>query len=124
VTRDLLVCGTRSFAEEVADLAGDVPGWRVAGFVENWERERVGQTIHGLPVRWFEGLRGERDVWAICALVTTRRSLFTGQVEALDIPFATLVHPIARVSSRRSAGRARWSARGRWWARIRRSAGT
>ena len=103
MTRDLLICGTRSFAEEVADLAGDVPGWRVAGFVENWERDRVGDRIDGLPICWVDELAGRRDVWAVCALVTTRRSLFTAQVESLDIPFATLVHPTARISSRSTA---------------------
>lgn len=100
MTRDLLICGTRSFAEEVADLAGDIPGWRVAGFVENWDRDRVGDEIDGLPICWVDELAGRGGVSAVCALVTTRRSLFTGQVEALEVPFATLVHPTARVSSR------------------------
>lgn len=104
MTRDLLVCGTRSFAEEVADLASDIPGWQVAGFVENWDRERAGGTLNDLAVEWVDELEGRRDVWAICALVTTRRSLFTTQVEALGIPFATLVHPTARLSSRSAAG--------------------
>jgi sugar O-acyltransferase (sialic acid O-acetyltransferase NeuD family) len=104
VSRDLLICGTRSFAEEVADLAGDVPDWRVAGFVENWERDRAGDRIDGLPICWVDELAGRSDVWAICALVTTRRSLFTAQVEALGIPFATLVHPTAHVSSRSTIG--------------------
>lgn len=104
MTRDLLVCGTRSFAEEVADLASDIPGWRVAGFVENWDRARAGGTLNDLPIAWVDDLAGRRDVWATCALVTTRRSLFTGQVEALGIPFATLVHPTARVSSTSVAG--------------------
>jgi sugar O-acyltransferase (sialic acid O-acetyltransferase NeuD family) len=104
VTRDLLICGTRTFAEEIADLAGDVPGWRVAGFVENWERERAGGSLDGLPIHWVDDLAGLGDVWAICALVTTRRSRFTAQVAAHGIPFATLVHPTARVSSRATLG--------------------
>jgi hypothetical protein len=36
----LLVCGTRTLAEEVADLAAEVPGIHVAGFVENIDRQR------------------------------------------------------------------------------------
>lgn len=102
--RNLLICGTRSFAEEVADLAGDIPGWRVAGFVENWERARAGHPLDGLPVHWIDEIAGRRDVWAICALVTTQRSRFTDQVAAHRIPFATLVHPTARVSSRATLG--------------------
>jgi acetyltransferase EpsM len=104
MTRDLLICGTRTFAEEVADLAAETPGWRVAGFVENWERARAGQQLDGLPIHWIDELRGRREVWAICALVTTRRSRFTGQVEELGIPFATVVHPAARVSPRAAIG--------------------
>lgn len=102
--RDLLICGTRSFAEEVADLAGDIAGWRVAGFVENWDRERAGGQLDGLPIHWVDELASRDDVWAICALVTTRRSRFTAQVAAHGVPFATLVHPTARVSSRATVG--------------------
>lgn len=102
--RDLLICGTRSFAEEVGDLAGDIGGWRVAGFVENFDRERAGGQLDGLPIHWVDDLAGREDVWAICALVTTRRSRFTAQVAAHGVPFATLVHPTARVSSRATVG--------------------
>jgi acetyltransferase EpsM len=102
--RELLICGTRTFAEEVADLAGEIAGWRVGGFVENWDRARAGETLDGLPIAWVDELAGRTDVWAICALVTTRRCAFTAQVEALGIPFATLVHPTARVSPRATVG--------------------
>jgi acetyltransferase EpsM len=112
MTRDLLVCGTRSFAVEVADLAEQVPGWRVAGFVENWERERAGQELEGLPIVWVDELAGRSGVWAICALVTTRRFLFTEQVEALGVPFATLVHGAAHVSGRSSLGEGTWVSAG------------
>lgn len=104
MTRDLLVCGTRSFAEEVADLAGEIPGWRVAGFVENWERDRAGTPLDGLPVHWVDELPALGAAWAICALVTTQRVRFTAQVEAHGVPFATLVHPSARVSPRAALG--------------------
>lgn len=104
MARDLLICGTRTFAEEVADLAGEVEGWRVAGFVENWERERAGQELDGLPIHWVDALAGMDGVWALCALVTTKRYIFTEQVAALGIPFATLVHPTARVSPRTTVG--------------------
>jgi UDP-perosamine 4-acetyltransferase len=102
--RELLICGTRTFAEEVADLAGEIDGWRVGGFIENWERKRAGETLDGLPIRWVDELASRTGVWAICALVTTKRFAFTAQVEALGIPFATLIHPTARVSPRTTVG--------------------
>lgn len=104
MSRDLLICGTRSFAEEVADLASEIDGWRVAGFVENWERQRAGEELDGLPIHWVDELAGRTGVWAVCALVTTKRVMFTDQVTALGIPFATLVHPTARVSPRATVG--------------------
>jgi sugar O-acyltransferase (sialic acid O-acetyltransferase NeuD family) len=97
--RPVLVLGTRTFAEEVADLVSDVPGLRVAGFVENLERERVG-SLRGLPVLWVDELAGLTAThWAVCALATTRRSAFVEQVARLGVPFATVVHPTAHVSS-------------------------
>jgi acetyltransferase EpsM len=95
--RPLLVCGTRSFAEEVADLAGDVPDLSVVGFVENLDRERTGVSLRGLPVLWVDDIPANH--WAICALATTLRSRFTAEVESRGVPFATLVHPAAHVSS-------------------------
>ena len=95
----LLICGTRSFAEEVADLAEDAPGLELAGFVENWERERVAQPLLGKPVHWVDDVAALAPSHRfLCALVTTRRIRFTGQMEALGFSPATLVHPAAHVS--------------------------
>jgi acetyltransferase EpsM len=103
--RPLLICGTRSLAEEVADLASEVPGVEVAGFVENLDPERCRQPLLGLPVYWVDDLpKLAATHAAVCALATTHRSRFTRQVEAHGVPFATLVHPSARVSSRSTLG--------------------
>ncbi len=98
-TRTLLILGTRTFAVEVADLAGDVTGIRVAGFVENMDAARVGTRLEGLPVHWVDELAtlGRSHV-ALCALSTTRRSRFVEQAASLGMRFTTLVHPTARVS--------------------------
>jgi sugar O-acyltransferase (sialic acid O-acetyltransferase NeuD family) len=98
----LLICGTRSFAEEVADLAGDVADYRVAGFVENLDRERTRSPLAGLPVHWIDEVPSGH--WAICALATTLRNRFTEQLDAQRVPFATLVHPTAHVSPSSSLG--------------------
>ena len=103
--RRLLICGTRTFAVEVADLVSEIEGWCVAGFVENLDRERCATPIDGLPVHWVDDLPGlDGDHWAVCALMTTERSRFTRQVEELGIPAATLVHPHSRVSPRTELG--------------------
>ena len=103
--RKLLVCGTRTLAEEVADLAAEVPGIRVAGFVENMDRERCTSPLLGLPVIWYEELaRYAADHCAVVALATTQRNHFTEQVAAAQVPFATIIHPTAQVSSSTALG--------------------
>ena len=103
--RKLLICGTRSFAEEVSDIASDIPGVEVVGFVENWERERCKDTLEGLPIHWIEDLpKVGKGCVAICALMTTHRSKFTAQVDAHGVPFTTLIHPTATVSKRSVVG--------------------
>jgi acetyltransferase EpsM len=103
--RRLLICGTRSFAEEIADVVSEVPEYELVGFVENLDRERCAETIGGLPVTWIDDVPELPDThWAVCALATTKRRLFTGQAEARGLRFATIVHPSARVSTTSSLG--------------------
>jgi sugar O-acyltransferase (sialic acid O-acetyltransferase NeuD family) len=101
----LLILGTRTFAVEVADLATTIPGMRVAGFVENMERQRCGQLLEGLPVYWIDevaALAGSHR--AVCALSTTLRSRFVQQAEEKGLAFATLIHPAAVVSRQSAVG--------------------
>jgi sugar O-acyltransferase (sialic acid O-acetyltransferase NeuD family) len=97
--RPLLICGTRSFAEEVADVVSDTPGFTVAGFVENLDRGRCAEPLLGLPVHWIDDIAELAPTHsAVCALATTKRRAFTQQVEERGVGFATIVHPTARVS--------------------------
>lgn len=101
----LLICGTRTLAAEVADLASEIPGVQVVGFVENMDRTRCDEPFDGLPVHWVDDLpKLAADHVAVVALATTHRSRFTEQVAQAEMRFATLVHPTARVSSRSTLG--------------------
>lgn len=103
--RSLLVLGTRTLAVEIADLASEVEGFRMAGFVENMDPQRCQETLEGLPIFWVDEVaKLANSHSAVCGLATTRRSRFTEQVAAYGIEFATLVHPSARVSSTSSLG--------------------
>lgn len=103
--RRILVLGTRTFAVEVADMASDIPGVVVEGFVENLDRDRAGGTLEGLPVHWVDDIAPLAATHeAVCALSTTHRSQFTAQVEALGMRFAALVHPTARLSRSAEVG--------------------
>jgi acetyltransferase EpsM len=95
----LLILGTGTFAEEVADLAATVAGVRVAGFVENMERRRCDQPLRGLPVYWIDEIAPLANSHrAVCALSTTFRSRFVQQAAQRGMRFATLIHPSAVVS--------------------------
>jgi sugar O-acyltransferase (sialic acid O-acetyltransferase NeuD family) len=90
---------------EIADLAAEVPGIRVAGFVENLDRAKCSQSLGGLPILWVDEIAGLAGThWALCGLGTTQRSRFTDQVADYGFRFATLVHPLARISAQSSLG--------------------
>lgn len=90
-------------ALELTDLVSEIPGYRLAGFVENQKLDRCNEQIEGLPVYWIEDIDPLAQThWGICGISTTHRTTFIDQVRAKQVPFATLVHPAARVSSRSS----------------------
>jgi sugar O-acyltransferase (sialic acid O-acetyltransferase NeuD family) len=105
VSRPLLILGTWTLAEEIADVAAEVPGFEVAGFVENMDRSRTEGTLAGRPVLWIDdAARFASTHQAVSGLATTRRSRFVEQMRELGFAFATLVHPTARVSSKSTLG--------------------
>ena len=104
-SQQLLILGTRTLAVEIADLAADIEGIQVVGFVENMEPERCQETLEGLPIYWVDAVVDLINTHrAVCSLATTFRSRFTDQVANLGMQFATLIHPLARVSSQSTVG--------------------
>jgi sugar O-acyltransferase (sialic acid O-acetyltransferase NeuD family) len=101
----LVVLGTHHFAPEVLDLVSETPGFRVEAFVENLDRERTAKPLEGLPVLWIEeaGALAATHL-AVCALGTTKRRRIVEEAAALGFRFATVVHPLARVSGRSELG--------------------
>ncbi len=100
-----LILGTRTLAVEMADIISEVPDIKLAGFVENMERDKCKEKLEGLPVYWIDDVaKLSKTHCAVCALATTHRKRFIEQVSAFNIPFATIVHPTARVSSKSSLG--------------------
>lgn len=101
--KPIVILGTHWLAEEIYDLITEIPGCRVSAFAENMDPERCGLSIEGLPVIWIDELAGMAETHqAICALGSTQKYRFIEQVESLGMPFATLVHPTSRVSTRAS----------------------
>ena len=103
--RKLLILGTRMFAEEVADLASEMPDVEVCGLVENLERVRCVNPIDGYRVYWIDEIAALKDShWVICAIGTTHRTDYIQQALSLGMRFTTLVHPTARVSTKATLG--------------------
>ena len=101
----LLILGTRTFAEEVADLASAIPGLHVAGFVENLDKDRCTQPLRGLPVFWIDDIDHLLPTHrAVCALSTTFRSRFIRQAEEIGLLFTSLIHPSAVISAQTEIG--------------------
>ena len=105
-TRHLLILGTGTFAEEIADVVSEITGVIVIGFVENINRKLCSKKLRNLPVFWVDELsRLSKNHEVICGLGTTHRHLYIEQVKKYKIPFATLVHPSSRISRKSSVGR-------------------
>jgi sugar O-acyltransferase (sialic acid O-acetyltransferase NeuD family) len=102
----LLILGTRPYALAFADAFSDLPGFQVAGFVENLDRERCRETMEGLPIYWIDDLPPFVPTHGvICSLSTTLRHRFIEPVEQMGFEFVTLVHPTAYVSRKSTLGK-------------------
>src|SRR5262249_32962608 len=78
----LILLGTYSFAEEVADLISDCEECQLMAFAENWDRERCAGQLLDRPILWVEDLPPLAATHrAVCALGTTQRRGFIEQVE-------------------------------------------
>ena len=94
----LLILGTGVFAEDVADIANEC-GCDVMAFVESKNRENCERTILDKKVYWVDEIAEFADSCkVICALGTTFRDEFIGQVTQMGFSFTTLIHPFSFVS--------------------------
>ena len=95
----VLVLGTKTFAEEVADLVRETPGLELAGFVENMDPDRCREQLDGLPIHWVdESPTLAVEHYALCGIGSTQRERFVRDVTDRGMSFITLQHPLARVS--------------------------
>ena len=109
----LLLLGAGSFASELADLIGEIPGYSISAFVESLDRSKAGERLEGLSIVWIDDVRKYvPDHVGICALGTTKRSSFVEQISSMGLRVVTLVHPSAQISSTSVLGRGTLVSRG------------
>jgi acetyltransferase EpsM len=82
-----------------------VGDYEIAAFVENYDRERCGGTIDGVPIVWVDEIAALAGTHlAVCAFGSTQRRTFVETAEKMGFRFATIVHPSARISTTSSIG--------------------
>lgn len=103
--KPLLILGTGSLAEETADMASEIPGLTVVGYVTNMDREKCDTLVEGRPVFWIDELsRLAATHDCICALGTTRRDSFIREATERGAVFRPVVHPSAQVPASTTLG--------------------
>ena len=96
----LVILGTHTFAEEVADLVNASGEFELAAFAENWNRERCRQPLLDRPVIWIDDLADLASTHqAVCAIGSTKRSQFIEPVRRLGFRFATVRPPSASIAA-------------------------
>jgi len=91
---EIYILGTGVLAEEVFALVHHSYEGSVAGFVENWRREKVGKKLCGRPIIWVDDL--PNGAKCVCSLATTKRKGFIDQVRD-KAQFITYVHTSSMV---------------------------
>jgi sugar O-acyltransferase (sialic acid O-acetyltransferase NeuD family) len=99
---EILVVGSRSFAAEAVGYASEAGLW-VVGLLEARQHERVGQTIHGLPVAWLEDVEPAGRA-AIVGTGDAARREVVGRLLAAGWEVAALVHPKAHLAETVTVG--------------------
>lgn len=103
--RKLVILGTISFAEEMADLVSDMEDYELAGFVEWKDPAKCRQMLLGLPVIWIEDIGQLGDLWrGVCSVDRKERPTLVQKATSLGLQFATLVHPKAHVARTATLG--------------------
>lgn len=106
--RPIIFLGSGAYSFTVADTFTAVPGWTgtIAGFAQNLDPDREGETFEGYRVYSLKELAPlARTHDAICVLGDCRaKRRFVEQAAALGFHFATLVHPQTFLSPYASLG--------------------
>jgi acetyltransferase EpsM len=105
VTNDEVhIAGTRTFAAEVADFALDA-GLDLAGLLEPLDPERVGTTIHGLPVRALEsGPDAGSPRSVVVGTGDRERREIVSRLQRAGWEPVALVHPLAHLAPSATVG--------------------
>lgn len=104
----LVFLGSGAYSYTMADMHMGLPDlpYRVAGFSQNVDPLRRGETFEGLPVYTLEELAPLAATHrAICVLGDcAARRRFVEQAAAMGFAFASLIHPVSLISPKSEIG--------------------
>jgi acetyltransferase EpsM len=101
--QNLIIMGSGSFAQEVAQVAEETGKFNLIGFLDDRPEIENRKQLLGLPVfNLKEASMFDPLPRLICALGTTHRKSFVETMAAKGFPFATIIHPGAEISSKSS----------------------
>lgn len=101
----IVILGTGDYAPVLAEVIQETPGIELAGFIENYNRDRCYDTICGMRITWIDDAASmAASCKAVCCLATTQRSQFIEQARRMGFDFATIIHPSVRVPASAKIG--------------------
>lgn len=108
IARPIIFLGSGAYSFTIADTFTATPGWggKIAGFAQNLEPGREGETFEGYRVYSLKELAPLAPTHdAVCVLGDCKaKRRFVEQAAALGFRFATLVHPHTFLSPYASLG--------------------
>lgn len=97
--KKLLIAGAGSMAKDIADLASEIPGYEVVGFVVDQPPYEHGSRLLGKPIFWIDQLEEfDSSFTAVCALAQTKKTEIIQKIKSYGISFDQFVYPGSRIS--------------------------
>jgi sugar O-acyltransferase (sialic acid O-acetyltransferase NeuD family) len=101
----LLIAGAGSLAKDLADLASDMPGYEVVGFVVDQPPYEHGSHLLGKPIFWIDQLEEfDTSFRAICGLAQMKKIEIIHKIKSFCIEFDQFIYPGSRISSSAKLG--------------------
>ena len=95
----LIILGARPLAVVIADMAEDLLGFEVFGFVIDQPPYVPGSKLLGKPILWVDELDHiDCSCQAICSIYKNRKTIIIDKVSSFGISFINIIHPSAVIS--------------------------
>jgi len=99
VRQPILILGAGSFARSIADIAEDIPGIEVVGYVVNIPPFIRGSKLGNKPIFWIDELADlDKNLQVVCALSSLQKTHIIQAAKDFGYAFTSIIHPSAYLS--------------------------